>query len=221
MTELITEILIFLGVAALLGLLIGYLLWGWGRRSAIESARSEGAASARTSVDGSAALRDQLKACEQERDRLERELDLLRSHLDEEEDTGTADENGKTATSVVAPEIEVASEVKPDPEPEPDPPEPLPVAAPAAAAPATLLTERPDEVDDLKRIKGVGPKMEGILNDKGVYLFRQLANFSTQDVAWVNEAISAFPGRIQRDDWVGQAQKLYHEKYGKAHDAPD
>lgn len=87
-----------------------------------------------------------------------------------------------------------------------------------APVPELLLTERPEEVDDLKEIKGVGRVMEGVLNDKGVYLFHQIANFSDADVAWVNEAIEAFPGRIERDNWVGQAQDLYRAKYGKAHD---
>ena len=59
--------------------------------------------------------------------------------------------------------------------------------------------------------------MEKVLNDKGVYLFHQVANFSPEDVAWVNDAIEAFPGRIERDDWVGQAQTLFREKYGRSH----
>jgi predicted flap endonuclease-1-like 5' DNA nuclease len=125
-------------------------------------------------------------------------------------------------TAELEPEVEF--EFKSDTPSAPDTaPDTQPEIAPAntVPAPSSLLTERPDEVDDLKRIKGVGPKMEGILNDKGVYLFRQVANFSAEDVAWVNEAIEAFPGRIERDNWVGQAQDLYREKYGRPHDAGD
>lgn len=103
-------------------------------------------------------------------------------------------------------------------------PDPIPMATPEvsspepAQAPASLLSERPEKVDNLKEIKGVGVVMEGVLNDKGVYLFHQIANFSDADIAWVNEAIEAFPGRIVRDNWVGQAKGLYRSKYGKSHD---
>ena len=73
--------------------------------------------------------------------------------------------------------------------------------------PAALF-ERPDERDDLKRIKGIGPVMEGVLNALGVTTFRQLASFSPEDVERVSEAIGTFPGRIERDDWVGRARQL-------------
>ena len=88
----------------------------------------------------------------------------------------------------------------------------------ADAAPAGLLSQRPAEVDDLKRIKGIGPVLERVLNENGIYQYRQLARFSPQDVEWINQAIDAFPGRIQRDGWVAQAQALHQEKYGEAHD---
>lgn len=88
----------------------------------------------------------------------------------------------------------------------------------AKLPPSILLSQRPQEVDDLKRIKGVGDKMESILNEKGVYQFRQIAAFSEADIEWVNDAIEAFPGRILRDDWVGQARDLHMEKYGRAYD---
>ncbi|MEM7056509.1 MAG: hypothetical protein AAF557_02870 [Pseudomonadota bacterium] len=107
-------------------------------------------------------------------------------------------------------------------EPEPEP-EPIVTNEPEATpkpAPTSLLTERPTEVDDLKEIKGVGRVMEGVLNDKGVYLFHQIANFSDADVDWVNEAIEAFPGRVVRDNWVGQAKELYRAKYGRSHEEP-
>lgn len=247
MTALITEILVFLVVAALIGLLLGYLIWGWRRRSRLAEARAEGAARARTSVDGSG-LRTQLEASETERRRLALEVEDLQQRLIAAE-ASTTDRSERQVEAVpeqapvepdpVAymasePEAELEFETEPAPEPEPEhqpepefqiepepEPELEPVTTEAGPPPSSLLSERPDEVDDLKRIKGVGPKMESILNAKGVYLFRQVASFSSQDVAWVNEAIEAFPGRIERDNWVGQAQELYEAKYGRPHDAQD
>lgn len=243
MSELVIEILVLLAIAALLGLLLGYLFWGWGQRARISAARAEGAAGARTTVAGESGLRAQLDACVEERAGLEEELEGLRARVLTEERRAETAEAALAAASAAAvteeaapaPVAEPLPEFEPEPlpepellpEPDPDPvaepePEPETVAPETAAAagppPSSLLAERPDEVDDLKEIKGVGKVMEGVLNDKGIYLFRQVANFTPADVAWVNEAIEAFPGRIERDNWVGQAQELYRAKYGKAHD---
>ncbi|QHI35042.1 50S ribosomal protein L21 [Kordia antarctica] len=62
--------------------------------------------------------------------------------------------------------------------------------------------------DDLKRIKGVGPFIEDKLNTIGIYTFDQISKFSTEDMQTVTELISFFPGRIERDDWKGQAAVL-------------
>lgn len=68
--------------------------------------------------------------------------------------------------------------------------------------------DSPDgEADDLKLISGVGPVLEGKLNDMGIYHFWQVAKFEQKDIDLVNDAMS-FPGRIERDEWVAQAQNL-------------
>ena len=106
-------------------------------------------------------------------------------------------------------------------------PAPKPAAAPAAVvetdavaredAPVTagavegarpdMLTGPVGTADDLKQISGVGPVLEGKLNELGVYHFWQIARWSPAEVAWVDDAIS-FKGRITRDDWITQASKL-------------
>ena len=68
------------------------------------------------------------------------------------------------------------------------------------------------EADDLKDIVGVGPFLERKLHSLGIYTFRQIANFTREDVHKVNELIEFFPGRIERDDWVEQAKKLHEYK---------
>lgn len=65
-----------------------------------------------------------------------------------------------------------------------------------------------DDADDLKQIVGVGPFLEKKLHAIGIYTFRQIARFSPDDVAQVNDVIEFFPGRIARENWVGQAAEL-------------
>lgn len=69
-------------------------------------------------------------------------------------------------------------------------------------------TASEEEKNDLKIIKGVGPFIEKKLNVLGIYTFRQIASFDDEDKEKVNEAIEFFPGRIKRDNWVGQAKEL-------------
>ena len=79
-----------------------------------------------------------------------------------------------------------------------------------AAKPKVLYTDGPTDgnPDNLKKIKGIGPKFEGDLNGKGVYYFRQIAAWKAADVKMVEEVIDSFPGRIKRDDWIKQAKTL-------------
>ena len=69
------------------------------------------------------------------------------------------------------------------------------------------------EADDLKDIVGVGPFLERKLHSLGIYTFRQVANFTKEDIDKVNELIEFFPGRIERDNWVDQAKAFHSRKY--------
>ena len=66
---------------------------------------------------------------------------------------------------------------------------------------------KPKTPDDLKLISGVGPKIEGILNDLGIYKFEQVAQWKEAERSWVDEKLR-FKGRIEREDWVKQAKAL-------------
>jgi len=70
------------------------------------------------------------------------------------------------------------------------------------------------EADDLKDIVGVGPFLERKLHSLGIYTYRQIANFTKEDIDKVNEIIEFFPGRIERDNWVEQSKDFYQRKYG-------
>ena len=62
--------------------------------------------------------------------------------------------------------------------------------------------------DDLKKIKGVGPKLEALLNRLGVFHFDQVAAWTAEEIAWVDDNLEGFKGRVSRDDWVAQAKIL-------------
>lgn len=74
--------------------------------------------------------------------------------------------------------------------------------------PKALEGARGGKADNLKEIKGVGPKMEKLLNSLGFYHFDQVASWSADEVAWVDANLQGFKGRVSRDEWVAQAQIL-------------
>lgn len=77
----------------------------------------------------------------------------------------------------------------------------------ATGARPESVTIDPASYDDLKRIKGIGPKNESALNELGVYTFKQIAAWTPENVDWVEDFMS-FPGRIEREDWIAQAKTL-------------
>ena len=66
--------------------------------------------------------------------------------------------------------------------------------------------------DNLKMISGIGPLIEERLNALDIYTFGQISKFTAKDIETINEAIDYFSGRIERDEWVAQAQELVHNK---------
>jgi NADH-quinone oxidoreductase subunit E len=67
--------------------------------------------------------------------------------------------------------------------------------------------ERPEAVDDLKLISGVGPKIEQTLHELGIFTYKQVASWKKAEREWVDGYLS-FHGRIDREDWVKQAKAL-------------
>ena len=129
-----------------------------------------------------------------------------------------------------APEEAAAADEKPEPaeetpaaEPEPavpDAPEPQEAASStddgevievategelSGRQPRGLKVPRGGKADDLKKIKGIGKVNEGRLNGFGIWHFDQIAGWTDEEVEWVNNFLT-FPGRIEREDWIGQAK---------------
>ncbi|MBR9651267.1 NADH-quinone oxidoreductase subunit E [Thalassovita aquimarina] len=84
---------------------------------------------------------------------------------------------------------------------------PEPAAEVAEAEPALLTAPREGGADDLKKLKGVGPKLEQTLNELGFYHFDQIAAWTEAEIAWVDNRLK-FKGRITRDGWIEQAKTL-------------
>lgn len=74
--------------------------------------------------------------------------------------------------------------------------------------PEALEGPRDGGADDLKRIKGIGPKLEKLCNSLGFYHFDQVAAWTSDEVAWVDANLEGFRGRVSRDEWVKQAKLL-------------
>ena len=90
----------------------------------------------------------------------------------------------------------------------------------ATPAPEPELDEQPEfddkpalfdapqgEADDLTAWKGIGPKLSAVLNDLGVWHYSQIASWTPENIAWLDEKL-AFKGRIYREAWVDQAQSI-------------
>jgi len=77
----------------------------------------------------------------------------------------------------------------------------------AGTRPKVLKQPLGSGADNLKRIKGIGPKNEKALNNIGIFHFAQIASLSSEEAAWIG-AFLAFPDRIEREDWIGQAGLL-------------
>lgn len=99
-------------------------------------------------------------------------------------------------------------------------------AAPEAypeQTPASPFLGAPDgQPDDLRQIKGIGPKLVARLNELGVYHFRQIAEWTPEQLAEVDRQLGNFQGRPERDQWQSQARlltsgdiKAYERLHGK------
>jgi len=92
------------------------------------------------------------------------------------------------------------------------------------AGTATATMERPDtdapadapaaaaDADDLKRIKGVAGVLEARLHEMGIFTFKEITTWNDADMDRIDDSLG-FEGRIQRDDWQGQARRFHNEKY--------
>ena len=77
------------------------------------------------------------------------------------------------------------------------------------ALPARLNLDVPP--DDLRRIRGIGPKIEAQCRQLGIYSYAQIAAWTAEDIAHIDVQLRGFEGRASRDDWVSEAKALMAE----------
>ena len=74
--------------------------------------------------------------------------------------------------------------------------------------PQMMQQARDGGPDNLKEIRGIGPKLETMLHEMGIFHFDQIAGWSDRELAWVDGHLEGFKGRASRDEWVSQAKVL-------------
>src|SRR3989338_3389642 len=83
------------------------------------------------------------------------------------------------------------------------------VAAPAEAGkPQALAAARDGKADALQSIEGIGPALEKLCFELGIYHFDQIAAWGAPEVAWMDANLKGFKGRVTRDKWVAQAKLI-------------
>jgi predicted flap endonuclease-1-like 5' DNA nuclease len=149
---------------------------------------------------------------------------VAEAEVSEEEPAGTSEEAVPTAPVADTAAVEAAPEQVVEAEEAPavvTTPEKTVETAPEGPTsggstdgkPALLDAPRTGGADDLKRIGGIGPKLEQTLNELGIFHFDQIAALQGEEIDWVDSRLR-FKGRIRRDDWIGQAKALASD--GKA-----
>jgi len=128
------------------------------------------------------------------------------------------------------PEPAPAAAAVPETAPPPPPKAVVPPVAPAPEAPTTAaategvpkIAPAVGEPDNLRLIKGVGPKLNTLLISLGVTRFDQIADWKEAEINEVDQYLGTFSGRITRDAWIDQAKFLakddiagFEKKYGK------
>jgi NADH-quinone oxidoreductase subunit E len=113
-------------------------------------------------------------------------------------------------TGIVKEEAQAKATAKPEASSAEKPVQPPaePPAEEAGKKPRTMKAPRKAGADDLKMIKGVGPKLEELLHSLGFFHFDQVAKWSDEEVQWVDRNLEGFKGRVSRDNWVKQAKLL-------------
>jgi predicted flap endonuclease-1-like 5' DNA nuclease len=196
---LLVEMWVLLALAALIGLIAGWLIWG--RRA--QTGR-------RLGVDTGANAN--------EIHRLRTELDRAKAQTRDPLDDIPAMQGGGYVRPPLAAQA-VLPVSTPDPiveMPADDAVKPVLNAQPTPAAlnsatvgkPQGLIAARDGLPDDLTKIKGIGAKMEMLCNRLGFWHFDQIAAWNAEEIAWVDDNLEGFKGRVTRDNWVAQAKAL-------------
>jgi len=184
---LLAEIWVLLALAACIGLIAGWLIWGGRAASQADLFR----------------LQTQL-----DRERARTKAALAGPHTDIPPMEGGGYRRPDLSPTDASPVPPVAPQTAAIPQPPEDmTPEPV-VPAQTDAKPASLDAPRHGIPDDLTKISGIGPKLASLCNDLGFFHYDQIAAWTADEIAWVDDNLEGFNGRVTRDAWVEQAKAL-------------
>jgi predicted flap endonuclease-1-like 5' DNA nuclease len=193
MEYLLSEIYLYMGAMFFLGLVLGWLIWRYGRVSGQEFGQVK---AERTQLTESLAkLRTELEACKTAEDAARAELDAMR-----------AENTELTIRAHQASELSQQLSDKLDALQERD----TSFFAGEPEQPQGLVGPEGGEPDDLQRIHGVRAGVESMLNAMGIFHYWQIAQWTPAEVAWVDGALEGFNrGGASRDRWLEQAHALW------------
>ena len=77
--------------------------------------------------------------------------------------------------------------------------------------PAALGAARDGKADDLKKIEGIGPALEKLCHELGIFHYDQIAGWGADEIAWMDGNLKGFKGRVTRDKWVAQAKIIVEQ----------
>jgi NADH-quinone oxidoreductase subunit E len=78
----------------------------------------------------------------------------------------------------------------------------------AGVKPKALKAARKGKADDLQKIEGIGPVLERLCHELGIFHFDQIAAWGAGEIAWMDSNLKGFRGRVSRDKWVAQAKLI-------------
>ena len=84
-----------------------------------------------------------------------------------------------------------------------------------AEAGETITIVPMNQRDDLELVNGIGPVLERMLYEMGIYFFKDIAAWDAAKIAEINEQLPGFQGRIEREGWVESAKEEHYKKYGE------
>jgi len=236
MIWLITHMWIYLALAVVFGMLAHRWVFGRARGGLSAEDASAELASVRTRHQESESQRARLRAkvmeLTQQLDETRRELRSAKAEAHvatlkgggvpsvtpgEPEPSTSHDSASSGPASNKASASTTSQAASPAPAPAPAPAQSSSPAAPeptsgasssdTSTSPTFYTSADQGPADDLKKIKGIGAKLEKTLNSLGVYYYRQIAGWTDTQVDEVDVPLK-FPGRIHRDKWRSQAKAL-------------
>ena len=74
--------------------------------------------------------------------------------------------------------------------------------------PVGLKAAHGGKADDLKIIEGIGPALEKLCHELGIFHFDQIAAWGEAEIVWMDRNLKGFRGRVTRDRWVAQAKLI-------------